>query len=84
MGIGSHQSARAVSTTWLTPQPIIDALGGWQRLPRPSIEKVLLATAPIMGLVMLFRGGVPQRNRHGNARQHGATGHPWACLMGSK
>jgi hypothetical protein len=30
MGMGSHQSARAVSQTWLTPQPIIDALGGWQ------------------------------------------------------
>jgi hypothetical protein len=30
MGIGSHQSAAAISTTWLTPQPIIDALGGWQ------------------------------------------------------
>jgi hypothetical protein len=30
MGMGSHQSAAAISTTWLTPQPIIDALGGWQ------------------------------------------------------
>lgn len=30
MGIGSHQSASAISTTWLTPKPIIDALGGWQ------------------------------------------------------
>jgi hypothetical protein len=30
MGMGSHQSARAGSQTWLTPPPIIDALGGWQ------------------------------------------------------
>lgn len=30
MAIGSHQSAAAGTTTWLTPQPIIDALGGWQ------------------------------------------------------
>lgn len=44
MSIGGHQSAAAISTTWLTPKPIIDALGGWQEfdldpcaapLPRP-------------------------------------------------
>jgi len=28
--IGSHHSARAGTTTWLTPPEIIDALGGWQ------------------------------------------------------
>lgn len=28
--IGGHQSAASGTTTWLTPQPIIDALGGWQ------------------------------------------------------
>lgn len=44
MSIGGHHSAAAGSTTWLTPQPILDALGGWQSfdldpcaapLPRP-------------------------------------------------
>lgn len=29
MGMGSHQSARAGSTIWLTPPHIIEALGGW-------------------------------------------------------
>jgi hypothetical protein len=29
-GIGSHQSAKAITTTWLTPPHVIDALGGWQ------------------------------------------------------
>lgn len=28
--MGSHQSARAESVTWLTPEPVLDALGGWQ------------------------------------------------------
>lgn len=28
--IGSHHSAAAQSTTWLTPPHILDALGGWQ------------------------------------------------------
>jgi hypothetical protein len=28
--MGSHQSAAAGTTTWLTPPHIIDALGGWQ------------------------------------------------------
>lgn len=28
--IGSHHSARAGTTTWLTPPSIIEALGGWQ------------------------------------------------------
>lgn len=43
-GIGSHQSARSETTTWLTPPHVIEALGGWQSfdldpcaapLPRP-------------------------------------------------
>lgn len=29
-GIGGHQSAAAVTTTWLTPPSIIQALGGWE------------------------------------------------------
>lgn len=29
-GIGGHQSASALTTTWLTPPAIIAALGGWQ------------------------------------------------------
>lgn len=28
--MGSHQSARAESVTWLTPEPVLDALGGWR------------------------------------------------------
>lgn len=28
MAIGSHQSARAATTTWLTPPEILTALGG--------------------------------------------------------
>lgn len=28
--IGSHHSAKAGTTTWLTPSEIIDALGGWE------------------------------------------------------
>lgn len=28
--IGGHHSAAAISTTWLTPQPILDAVGGWR------------------------------------------------------
>lgn len=30
MAIGSHQSSAAKSVVWLTPPPILDALGGWQ------------------------------------------------------
>lgn len=30
MAMGSHHSAAAVSTTWLTPPAIIPALGGWE------------------------------------------------------
>lgn len=29
-GMGSHQSAAAKSVTWLTPKPILDALGTWE------------------------------------------------------
>lgn len=29
-GMGSHQSAAPGSTTWLTPRPILDALGTWE------------------------------------------------------
>lgn len=28
--MGSHQSARAISTVWLTPPHVIDGLGGWE------------------------------------------------------
>lgn len=28
--IGGHHSAAAISTTWLTPPHVLDALGGWQ------------------------------------------------------
>lgn len=28
--IGGHQSAAAISTTWLTPPHVLEALGGWQ------------------------------------------------------
>lgn len=41
-GIGRHQSARAVSTTGLTPQPIIEALGGWQREEMTPLAKALM------------------------------------------
>lgn len=30
MSIGGHHSAKAGTTTWLTPPGILDALGGWQ------------------------------------------------------
>lgn len=30
MSIGGHQSAAAISTTWLTPPHVLDALGGWE------------------------------------------------------
>lgn len=30
MSIGKHHSAKAGTTTWLTPPGILDALGGWQ------------------------------------------------------
>lgn len=30
MAIGSHQSAAAKSVVWITPPPILDALGGWE------------------------------------------------------
>lgn len=30
MSIGGHHSANALTTTWLTPPAILDALGGWQ------------------------------------------------------
>ena len=32
-GIGSHQSARAGTVTWLTPPEIIHALGPWTTTP---------------------------------------------------
>lgn len=28
--MGGHQSAAAITTTWLTPPPIIESLGGWR------------------------------------------------------
>ena len=74
MSIGGHQSAAAISTTWLTPPTIIDALGGWQSfdldpcaapLPRPwftawEMHTIIGETGPLNdnGLAIDWHGRV--------------------------
>lgn len=63
-----HESARAGSTTWLTPPPILEALGGWQSFdldpcaapdPRPwPTARHMNARADANGLMIEWFGRV--------------------------
>lgn len=66
--LGSHHSARAITTTWLTPLPIIDALGGAESfdldpcaapLPRPwATARRMNAAADADGLAIDWEGRI--------------------------
>lgn len=68
MSMGHHQSARAISTVWLTPPEIIAALGGPESfdldpcaapLPRPwPTARVMNTRADADGLMLEWRGRV--------------------------
>lgn len=67
-GIGSHQSAAAATTTWLTPPDVLEALGGWTSFdldpcaapaPRPwSTARVMNALEDGDGLALDWDGRV--------------------------
>lgn len=66
--MGSHQSAAAVTTSWLTPPAVLDALGGWEDfdldpcaapLPRPWPTAWLMnSESDGDGLALDWRGRV--------------------------
>lgn len=66
--MGSHQSARAITTTWLTPREIIDGLGGADSfdldpcaapLPRPwATARRMNAAADADGLTIDWEGRI--------------------------
>jgi hypothetical protein len=66
--MGAHHSAAAISTTWLTPPAILDALGGWQSFaldpcaapdPRPwPTARRMNAEADADGLAIEWAGRV--------------------------
>lgn len=68
MSMGSHQSAAAGSTTWLTPPHVLDALGGWEEFdldpcaapaPRPwPTAWIMNAESDADGLALEWSGRV--------------------------
>lgn len=78
--IGGHQSARANTTTWLTPPEILDALGGWQSFdldpcaapsPRPWPTALHMnALEDGDGLALHWYGRVWLNGPYGSELQH--------------
>jgi hypothetical protein len=55
--MGSHQSAAAKTTTWITPEPIIKALGGWQSFNLdPCIADAMPWRTAVMGYTETIDG----------------------------